>query len=641
MNIRALYILLCFLLVTIAKGQSIKELEEKLSNANSESKPVLLNQLSEAYLANSVTKSISYAEQALTMAKLNFNVTEEAYAYVNLALGHDEQKQYKIAATNYQKAIGVFSNSNDLQMLGYLWNRLGKVYTKDAKANEAIDASLKSIKYYEQAKDKKGAANVLIEVGDIYFNQRKFEPAVANYQKALKYYEELNQPKMIVTVYSRIGSAYSNWGDYARANEYMTKALNFAKAKGLQGEDEAMQKNIETIKKNQANYKKSQPEFIQLQQQQLIEEKNKQEHEINSLLVQKVKSIEEIEQLSVENQVKEYKIKAQQDKILKKQLELRYKDKEISLLNKDKEIKSAEIKNQRNIIIFSVVSLGLAIAITIIITRSLAVTRKQKAIIQKQKAVVEKKNQDIADSIQYAQRIQQALLPRVFFKETSVANHFILNMPKDVVSGDFYWSSYTDDVIYFAVVDCTGHGVPGALMSTLANDLLDNEFFYNSKATLSENISNINKALIRKLENQNNIDTRDGMDLCLCAYNLNTKVLKFVGAKNDLYLIRNGQLQVLPSTKTSLGYDKNTEFKEEEIAIQSGDAIYLYTDGYMDQKGGSEGKKIMSKRFKQLLVDVHLMECEKQKQELVNYFEQWKGEGSQKDDVLVAGVKFV
>ena len=619
-------------------AQSIKELEEKLKNATEENQPEVLNQLSEAYLSVSAAKSIQFAEQALTIAKQTNNTTEEAYAFINLALGFDEQKNYKSAVLNYQKSISFFEGGEEYKMTGYLFDKLGKSYAKENKNAEATEALKKAIKNYESAKDKRAVANVNAELGDIYFSQKKFEFSINEYKKAFKSYEELKQPKQIVNMLARIGTSYSNLGDYSHALEFMDKAQAIAKDHNLTTEADIVAKNKEIIKKNQT---KGPSDSIQLQNQQLLDEKNRQQaDEINSLIQQKEKSIEEIEQLSIENQVKEYRIKVQQDKITKKQLEIRNKDKEIALLNKDKIIKRAEIQAQKNFILLIVISLVLVSIITFIVTRSLRITRKQKAIIQSQKVLVEKKNQHISDSISYAHRIQQALLPRTFFTDESIAQHFILNLPKDVVSGDFYWSYYTEDLIYFAVIDCTGHGVPGALMSTLANDLLDNEFLYNSKAALSENLANINAKLIVKLENETQADTIDGMNLCICVFHKATKQLRMVGAKNDLYLIRNKELLVLSSTKTSLGYDKNTTFKESDIAIMPGDVLYLFTDGYMDQKGGPEGKKMMSKGFKQQLLDIHLLDCDSQKIALQNHLNTWQGDIPQKDDILVAGIKF-
>lgn len=629
------FFLLCFSGHTYA--QSIKELEEKLKNATEDNQAEVLNQLSEAYLSVSAAKSIQYAEQALNLAKQTHNATEEAYAFINLASGYEEQKNYKSAAFNYQKSLSFFEGTEEYKMTGYLFDKLGKAYAKENKYADASEALKKSLKSYELAKDKRGVANVNAELGDLYFTQKKFEPSINDYKKALKSYEELKQPRQIVNMLARIGTSYSNLGDYTHALEFMDKALTAAKDNHLTAEADIVAKNREIVKKNQA---KGPSESIQLQNQQLLDEKNRQADEINSLIQQKEKSIEEIEQLSIENQVKEYRIKVQQDKITKKQLEIRNKDKEIALLHKDTLIKRAEIKAQKNLILLIVISLVLMSIITFLVVRSLRITRKQKAIIQSQKALVEKKNQHISDSISYAHRIQQALLPRTFFSDEAIAQHFVLNLPKDVVSGDFYWSYYTEDAIYFAVIDCTGHGVPGALMSTLANDLLDNEFLYNSKASLSENLANINAKLIVKLENNTQADTTDGMDLCICVFHKATKRLRMAGAKNDLYLIRNKELLVLSSTKTSLGYDKNTTFKESDMVILPGDVLYLFTDGYMDQKGGPEGKKIMSKGFKQQLLEIHMMDCENQKTALQKHLTAWQGAIPQKDDILVAGIKF-
>jgi len=249
--------------------------------------------------------------------------------------------------------------------------------------------------------------------------------------------------------------------------------------------------------------------------------------------------------------------------------------------------------------------------------------------------------EEIKDSINYAERIQSSILPNISVIKEHLPNGFILFKPRDVVSGDFYWFNQVDGKSFFACVDCTGHGVPGAFMSMIGNSLL-NEIILTKKITSpSAILSSLNRSIFKVLK-QNTSESRDGMDMALCMIDPKTNTLTYAGANRELLLIRNSELIEYKPTKNAIGgfTDSDTVFKETVIEIQANDLYYMTTDGYADQFGGEKGKKLMTKNFKDFLLQIHTLPMPTQQEELDKKIINWMGkEHAQVDDILVIGIK--
>jgi ligand-binding sensor domain-containing protein/serine phosphatase RsbU (regulator of sigma subunit) len=250
---------------------------------------------------------------------------------------------------------------------------------------------------------------------------------------------------------------------------------------------------------------------------------------------------------------------------------------------------------------------------------------------------------DIKDSINYAKRIQSAILPLEQEIRKSLPDHFIFFRPRDVVSGDFYWYYSKGDLVYFAAIDCTGHGVPGAFMSIIGNSLLHeimNEIDSPSPGAILNTLRD--KLMMALRQTGAEAESKDGMDMMLCCYDRKNSKLTFSGANNPLYLVSDGVLTEFKSDKQPIGVygDVMKPFTEKEITIRPDDRIYIFSDGYPDQFGGVKGKKFMYTRFKQLLTDIHHLDMPDQLQKLEHEFYAWKGENEQVDDVLVMGFRF-
>lgn len=271
--------------------------------------------------------------------------------------------------------------------------------------------------------------------------------------------------------------------------------------------------------------------------------------------------------------------------------------------------------------------------------------RLEKLVAERTQEIVEKndilssQNHEIINSINYAKRLQDAILPSEKSMKQLFKDSFVIYKPKDIVSGDFYWVEEMDDNLFFAVADCTGHGVPGAMVSVLGNNSLNrciNEFKLREPAEILDKLTE----LIENTLNKNATSVSDGMDITLCVWDKKSK-LQFAGANNPLYLIRNGELIETKGDKQPIGkFFKREPFTTHEFELKAGDSIYLFSDGYADQFGGPKGKKLKYASFKNYLLELNDKDSNSIKSGLSERFEAWKGELEQIDDVCIMHVKF-
>lgn len=265
---------------------------------------------------------------------------------------------------------------------------------------------------------------------------------------------------------------------------------------------------------------------------------------------------------------------------------------------------------------------------------------KQKEEIEKQNEKISELYTEVTDSIRYAKRLQEAILPPNDLVNRILPNAFVLYKPKDIVSGDFYWMDEKNGKTFFAAVDCTGHGVPGAFMSIVGYNALNNAL---SKCdTPAEILDSLNKEISQTLHrNTASGTTKDGMDLSLCSFNPKTLELQYAGAFNPLYIIRNNELEQIKADKFPIGsyFDGEPQnYTNHVIQLQKDDYVYIFSDGYADQFGGPRGKKLMYKQFRDYLLELVGKKMDTQHHFLNNNIEHWKGSLEQVDDILVIGI---
>lgn len=328
-----------------------------------------------------------------------------------------------------------------------------------------------------------------------------------------------------------------------------------------------------------------------------------------------------------------------------KELELLQQGKkiqELTIKNKEQELKQNqfEIQKQKQLKYYFLIGLLVVLIFTIFVFRSLRITSRQNIIISEQKTIVEEKQKEILDSIEYALRIQTAILPPNKIIKQYLENSFILYKPKDIVAGDFYWMETINDLVLFAACDCTGHGVPGAMVSVVCHNALNRsvkEFGLTEPAAILDKTAEIVIESFSKSEE----DIKDGMDISLCAYNPKTKKVQWAGANNPIWLIRNGELIETKADKQPIGMnDDSKPFTNHSFNLDNGDTIYIFTDGFADQFGGNLGvKKLTKKRFKDLILSIQNKTMYEQGMALDKFIVEYRNTVEQIDDILVMGVK--
>jgi tetratricopeptide (TPR) repeat protein len=578
------------------------------------------------------------------------NELSSNYANVlnNIGIIYGKLKDFQSALNFYNRAEKSFKNINEQSLdVARVYNNIGDIYIKKGVLDTAEYYFKASIEIQKEIND---VSNPLIiaysNLGQIEELNKKYSSALSYYKKALKISEEIENRKEIAEALLDIGRTLVYQKKVKEGIANCTKSLNLSNELGLSESKmhacECLFEAYEKIGNISLAYK-----YYKLY-----------ENEKDSLLNQNnTKAItEKIMQYSFDKQ--------QYQDSLRRAAE----DRRLALIQKEKDInKEAEIQKQRAYSIAAGIGFILMLGLAFVLYKGYQnkqkaneIILKQKHAVEEQKEVIEEKNREIVDSISYAKRIQDAILPSQKTIGTILSEAFVYFNPKDIVSGDFYWVDKKDEYAFFAAVDCTGHGVPGALVSVVGHNGLNrvlNEFQINQPAEMLDKLTEIVEETFSKSSSSIN----DGMDLALCKLNTKTLVLEYAGANNPLYIIRdsslikdkefnnfktltnknNGKTLIeIKANKQPIGYyEYKKPFVNHQFQLIEGDNIYIFSDGFADQFGGEKGKKFMYKPFKKMLMELSNYSMKDQRSKIEAIFSQWKTGLEQIDDVCILGVK--
>jgi len=667
------FVIILFHLFSFSQKGQIDSLEIRLNDSKTDSSKInLLNELSRQYLiTGDYDNALTYANNALTLGRQQVPLTagikkEIAKPLKNIGVIYWSQGNYSKALEYDLEALKIGEELGDKKIIASALNNIGLVYSSKNNYPEALSYYLRSLKIKEEIGDRNGIANSLLGIGTIYDLQDNHKKALEYYQKGLKIKESLGDKIGIAGALNNIGTTYGKQGDYSNALEYFLKALKIREETGdKKGMSNALN-NIGEVYSKQKQYEKAleyMNKGLKLSMEIGANEGIRNAYIALSKLYEKKNQPQEaLMYFKLYSEIKDTLLNESNNKqIIQMQAlyESEKKDNEIVLLSKDKAMKETEIlkqklqsetqKSQRNIFIVGFI---LVLLFSFLLINRFRIIRKQKAIIEVQKGIVDEKNKDITDSINYAKRIQRSFLPKDEKFSQSFTDYFILNLPKDVVSGDFYWlenvhttptQGTSNKISALAVVDCTGHGVPGALVSIVGNTLLNQTIKNTDVNTPADALNFLNKELPKNLKKQSNDDImRDGMDMVVCAFDINSGKLHFSGANNPIYIISNSQLSVKHGDKQPISASESElkkEFANHTFDILKDDCVYLFTDGYADQFGGPKGKKFKYKQLQELLLANAHLPMSGQKKILSDTIENWKGNLDQVDDILIIGIR--
>ncbi len=549
-------------------------------------------------------------------AELSLDIKDtigEAMAYITIADVYSIMENYDNADLYYNKSIQILRQIDDSITLASALLNAGDFYFFNYKYDKALQYFEESGPIFEKLNHLSGTAYYFGNTAMIYTIQGKDSLAMDHFNEAINILQELEDFYPISVYLTYMSDIYLRQNNYIQAISCAKRSLELALNNSL----------IEQI--SDANHKLS-----EVYEQTGSPEKALQYFKNYIIYRDSLKNIETVQKMAD----------------LRTDFEVSQKQIEVDLLNQKRQ-------NQRNI--------NIATAITSVLIFLLAMgfysrykfakktnvkIEEQRDEIEMQRDLVVKQKNEIIDSINYAQRIQVALLPPESLIFELLDDVFILYKPRDIVSGDFYWIKQVHHYTILVAADCTGHGVPGAFMSMLGISYL-NEIVQRREITQANQVLNeLRSQIMHSLRQHGNPEeSKDGIDMAFCVIDEKNQNMQYSGANNPLYLIRENQgtpeLEEYKADKMPLGYyqGKATTFTNHDIPLEMGDTFYIFSDGFIDQKGGKNNKKFMTKNFKDLLLDIHEEPMINQKRILDKTITDWMGDNSQIDDILVIGVR--
>lgn len=656
-----------------------------------------LRELSWEYESVDNKKGLEYVKRAYSLSLKTKNKSSIAGCMIDLGIIHDYFGNSDSTLFYYQKAANLYKEIGDQDGVCVVYVNMGSAYRQLGKFSEALRYLLEAIRIAEKLGNKDRAAACMIAIGNIYRQKKNYDYGLKYNNDAYKIFVEVKDLEGQALAFNNSGIIYSELKNHDKALEYYHKALKIRDSLGLMLEigscyssiaceysemnelTKALLFNNKSLKINEkfgnirgiaidrtniaevyTKQKKYNDAIVQLSEARILAEEINFKELIKEIYLSLSENYDHIGDyksgLDFHRKyvdIKDGIFNDRENEIIAEaatKYESEKKDSEIKLLNKDKEVQSVDLKRKSVIIWAAFIGLILVVLLMFYIYRGYRLKKKaneiitqQKQEVEKQKEIVETKQKEITDSIRYAKRIQGAMLASDTFLKKNFPDCFVLYKPKDIVSGDFYWAAKTDqDTILIATADCTGHGVPGAFMSLLGINFL-NEIVSGKKIIQPDLIFNhLRSDIIRSLNPEGTeTEARDGMDAVLCSFDFNNMVLQFAAANNPIWIIRNNELIEFSPDKIPIGKyaDENKNFSLQTVQLQKGDMVYTLTDGYSDQFGGEKGKKFKYKALKKLLLSISQLSMEKQRAELDQTIENWRGNYEQVDDILIIAVK--
>lgn len=579
-----------------------------------------LNNIGTVYLEKGdYDNAIKYLMGSLKVEESIGNQEGVADSYNNIGLIYKELGEYETAIELYEKCLEIQLDIDNQGGLSHVLNNMGVIYLNQGNNEKALDYFEQCLVISEEIEDIDAVALILHNIGLIHSDREDYIMAKEYFDRSLELYIELDDKIGIASSYTRLGKMFHKQKKYDKAIDYGNRGLRIALE--IDANTPIMDAS-EILHQTYYTVNKSKPAYEMLLLYNRTKDSLESEENRNEIIRQEYKYV--------------YEKKAEEDSIANL-IEQNLKDAEILVERSEKEA---------NLLVTYYLYAGLLIVLILaaFILNRYRVSNKQKAVIISQKKIVdtafaelEVKNTEILDSIIYAKRIQSAILPPLKTVKSELPDSFILYKPKDVVAGDFYWLEKKASKVFFSVADCTGHGVPGALVSVVCINALNRTVREQGITDPGKILDNTRDIVVSEFEKSEE-DVNDGMDIALCT--IEGMKLQYAGANNPLWVVRNGQIISFRADKRPIGkFDFNLPYETHNVDLESGDVIYLFSDGYADQFGGDKGKKFKLKAFMALVERISAKSMEEQHQILETEFENWRGDIDQIDDICIMGIR--
>lgn len=651
-----------------------------------------LNNQAADILMQNPSLSFEYAQEALNIAKNNSLKKEKATALKLLAEIYSYKSDYERSLDYYQQALHIYRSVQDTMQVANMINRLGYINEVWKNYDEALQYYLRSLSLFRSVDNAEGLSSAYNNLAIIYGKTGKDDSSLYYYKKAYDIQGKIGNKEGKGIMANNLGQYYITHGEPGKGSYYYKEALKlFEEIKNWYGYAFTIH-NLGVVdfeKKNYAEALEKYHESLKYAKKYGLKELQGVNYESLSRLYDSVGNVAKAyHYYKMNTKVKDSVFNADVAKKisdLKNQFQIEKKEQEIQYLRQENELKDLKNKRNRNIIIIGIVFIIFIVVIGILIYRAYRIRTKankllriqkeeisgkneelrqqqeeiiaqrddleelnqrlteQKQNISTQNEQISLKNQYITDSIEYAKYIQSALLVPMEVIWKYFPDSFIFYKPKDIVSGDFFWLEEKANKVFFAAVDCTGHGVPGAFMSIVGHNLLSKAVNDKKIEKPSEILNFLNEGVYKALRKHTHTTLMgDGMDMALCVFDKEAFTLEYAGAFSPLYHIRGEQLNRFKADALPIGTTFSEDFstfRNNLLELHKNDIIYIFSDGFVDQFGGKRKKKFQSKRFKHLLLEIKEQPMQLQGEIIQKTFDDWKGDNIQIDDILVVGIR--
>jgi serine phosphatase RsbU (regulator of sigma subunit) len=629
---------LCITLVGYAQPSThIDKIEKEIKSATSDTTKVeLYNTLYDEVVLTNVLRAKGYAEEGLRLAKQVRYTKGIVESLERIADSYEKQKVYNKAQDFYQQALDLRQKANETTKVAFLYNKVG-VVASHKNLVQGLKYFRNALDIFEQNKNLVGIAITLTNMGDAYSQQKDFNKALDKYKDGFALADSLKDHSLLIRNLIGLGEVHYRQKQYKEAELFYKQLLGLSKNNKRIGDMLTAYERLAELAAEQEQFEnayKYHREYVKAK----------------DLYIYKLADIKDDIIIETQKQVT------------------------------DIEKRERQIEEQNTRIIWLLYAMGLGGVITFVIlvfaVRSNLSTRKANTKLAEQKSEmeaqnqilaeqkrqiehqneainrkndlqeaafqeIERKNKEITSSINYAKRIQESILPTDAKIMEGLPEHFIFFRPRDIVSGDFYWFTQRNGKIIIAALDCTGHGVPGAIMSMLGDSYL-NQIIKLQGLTDPQHILDSLHINIGVALNQEESQNQDGMDIAICVIDKEKKTMEFAGAGRPILLVQDGKMDTIESCKLPVGgfqRDRERIFEKHIFDLTKPTTFYVFSDGFQDQFGGTKGRKFAKSRLEELLFELHPKPMPEQKKLLNKTLVDWMGENRQMDDILIIGVK--
>jgi serine phosphatase RsbU (regulator of sigma subunit) len=665
-----LFAFILFFLVAVpavipAQTNSISSLQNLAQSLNNDTTRIeTLVALSKQYQDTEPERAFTYGLQALVLStQINFP-RGMAYAHNNLGDLYWYKNDYLSSGDHYHEALKIFEELKDLAAIADCYRNIGWIYFSTDKTHEALEYHTKALQINREFGALKSTASNYNDIGICYHKLAIYDSAMQNYCKSLNIMELGNIKTGLAGAYGNIGDLFNDMGNNWEAINNLLQSLKLSEEIGNKRYMSDTYGVLSNLYLKDSNYTaaiealdKATVFATELNDKSLLK-KNYEKFASLYALQYKFQKADEYINLASEltDSILEDANKRQQAEMVAK-YEFASKREALTKLIEGKKLFAEMISREKTLKIYLLVFCLIVVLFALFLYRNNAQKHKMNLALEKASHEIEEKNKSITDSILYSKHIQDVCLPSKQLKDQLFGQIFILFQPKDIVSGDFYWYNEKNGKKLIAACDCTGHGVPGALMSMIGNNILNRIVNEKGLTSPEEVLNRLNYEIRKTLKQEEQSESKDGMDIALLTFNSDTEV-EYAGANRPLWVVRHSkssqsagaeadsafkpELEEIKPDKFSIGghpTETPRQFKKHIINVSKGDCLYLFSDGFGDQFGGSNGKRFTTKRFKELLVMNAAKPVEEQELVLKSVIKEWKGELEQIDDILVIGIK--